>query len=630
MTSEPLLHRLRDDCSPSDEQRARVRARMENRIHIPSLVEQAMREAQPTDVQQGALWNRVLNRIEVPAVSTLLDRLRDILSPSDTQQSLLRLRLMPRLIPVQVSSSYRISKWAAAFVLVIVALRASPVLFLAPRTVADSAVIVMPTAGSVMIASHGFWQSLTEEVSLSEGVRLKTDDGQATITLHDDGNVRLAADTVVAMNDVTNRPEPTLEGPTLTLDSGEVWVQGLLPTHLRGISIATSHGTITINAGSVSIAAGETVIVRVWDRHVEVSYDGTETTVFAGEQVALGRDNTLRVRAINEKEYQDAWVTQNLQRDAVHQREIAQMQQERRAAAAGILPTSPLYPMKRVAEKVDVLLTLDPEAKVQKKLDQASTRLNEAAALIAGGQSGTTLLAEYKEALIAVATGSGDTTQRLVQQEIAMNTADLSAALPDEEFYALKKTVLEASAELPLDGIDVVDVQATLIVDTLDVLKEAIAAGDTARAEETYAAIAPYLATLQDEDGLQPDTKKEVLTLLADAATQLQEATPENMPPSALAVELAPYLPEPETPEFVPLTVEQRKAIVTKIISDVYAYKLKRSRWNTLVNALRDLEDHPDAGAIYRELYLALPDDSELTPFVRTAIQELREEKEGR
>lgn len=637
MTPESLFQRLARDVSPSEEQKKDIRARMLRRMDAPSLLEQAMKEATPSSTQHANVWSSVLHRIDLPVVSTLFDRIRGMLQPSNDRKIAIRMQLMPRLIPEHVSSSYRISKWAAAFVLVIVALRASPALFLAPHSIADSAVMVMPTQGNVMLSAHGLWQTLTEDVTLSEGMTLKTAQGEATIIVHDDGTIRFAPHTEGTLNDVTNRPEPTLEGPTLTLTQGEIWLQGLLPGHLRGISVETSHGVITVHGGSVSIAVGDAVTVRVWDRHAEVTYDGTETTLFAGDQVQLGRDNTLRVRSIAAKEYKNAWVTQNLQRDAVHQREIAQMQQERRAAAAGISPTSRLYPAKRLAEKVDVLLTLDPEARVQKKLDQATTRLNEAAALIAEGQSGTTLLAEYTQAISAIATGSGDVmTQRLVALEVANNTADLSAALPNNHFYVLKKTVLESSADLPEEVVDEADVQGMLLVDTIDVLKEAIETGDTARAQETYDAIQPYLSSLEKDNGLKPEVKKEALALLTEVAEFLQE-TSAGEEPSVLSVKLSPYLPQEVQPTQQSLTEEQKQAMVAQIKADIYEYTLDRPRWNVLMNWLRTLKGHSDEGSILRLLYDELLKDSplyhETVPlhqYVRSAIQDLRERQELR
>jgi len=622
MTSEPLLNRLRDASTPTEEQKARIRQVMQRTISGNPLFDRAIQDVTPDAAQQSLLWGRILRKIDSPAVSGIFDQIRTMLTPAAGG----KIDIRQRLVPARVSSSYRISKWVAAFVLVLVALRASPALFL-PRTEAESFVVVIPTQGTVMLSSHGLWQPLTGEVRVYEGMQLRTAQGEATLIFHDDGTVRLGPDTIVTVHDVSNRPEPALAGPTLSLSEGRIWVQGLLPHHLRGITVATTGGNVVVHGGSVSVSHGESTQVRIWDRLAMVDSNGTGTTLVAGEQVQLGKDDELRVRAIEDAEFTDTWVTQNLKRDAVHQREVSQLQQERRAAEAGILPGNPLYTMKRVAERVDVLFTLDHESRVQKKLDQASARLNEAAAVVAGGHSGTTLLAEYTQALLEVSgTGSDSVTQFLVRQEVAENTAEFAAALPDDEHYVLKRAVLEASALLPGEMVDQADVQGVILVDALDVLQTAIESGDTKQAEESYAVIEPYLLTMEDAGDLKPDIRKEVLSLLSSAAEKIQESG--TGAETELAVELSPFLPVPQKPAHVPMTESQIMTLIEQIVERIFLYDQPRSRWNQLQHELAQLEGHPDEGTILRHLYHALPENG-LAKYVRTAIQELREERSG-
>lgn len=634
MDTEAHLRRLKASLQPDTGMQERVRERMMKRIQEPDILAQAKTNLTPSEAQRGAVWNRIRRNIDSPAVSGLLQDLRSFLSPSEAAEFLVRTRLMTRLTPVHVRSSYRWSKLAAAFVLVLVALRISPVLFLAPRTVAESTVNVVPTKGSVELSLHDLWQPMRGEVIVSQPVQLRTQQGEATIILHDDGTIRLGAETSVSLHDLSDRPEPALDNATLTLSKGRIWVQGLLQDHLRGITITTPAGDITIHDGSVSIAVGDDVIVRAWDRHVRVTREGMETVLVAGERARMrGDDATIAIASIEEDEYADAWVTQNLERDAVHQRAIAQLQQERRAAQAGILPTSALYPVKRVAENIDVLLTLDPEEKLQKQLDQASTRLNEAAAMIAEGSDAGAAesLEEYKETMLTIASGSGDSvTQFLVRQEAVENSADLAAALPDDESYVLKRTVLEASAALPVDIVNESDVEMILVVDTIGVLREAIANGDATRAKETYAAIEPFISAIRsDESNLKPEVRKEILNMLSQAAEHLEEQTGTGMiVADGLDEDLKPFLPQRVTrPEVQPLTDEQIDALVQQIRSRIFTFDQQRSRWNQLTHEIRQLKGHPDEGRILRRLYHALPEDG-LARYVRPAIQELREENE--
>lgn len=622
MIPENDLQRLRECLMPEQGQKDRVRAQIQARIGRSPVLDQLKNSLTPGREQQHTVWGRVLQGIDVPEVSSLLDRVKALFDPSETQQILGRVALMNRLAPVDVRSSYVWTKRVAAFVLVLVALRASPVLFLAPRTIAESAVIVTPTKGQTEISLHGLWQPVTGEITLENAVQLRTGDGESTVLLHDDGTIRLASHSTIALHDLSDRPEPALEGSTLTLTEGRIWVQGLLPRTVRGIAVATPHGTVTVHDGSVSIAIDDNaMLVRTWDRHAVITQGEVETVLVAGEKARFGEGTAGQPASIADAEYDDPWVQQNLQRDAVHQREIAQLQQERRAAQAGILPTSPLYPVKRVVEQVDMLFTFDAEAKVQKQLELASTRLNEAAALIARGSTGAEVpLQEYKQTLLAVATGSGggSVTQFLVRQTVAENTAELSAALPDDESYVLKKAVLETSTELPETGVSQKEVQGQILVDTLDVLHDAIVEGNTVLAQQTYTMLEPYLTSLDAQNDLPPGLRKEVLRLLENAAEHLQQSETGT----SLATDLKPFLPRKEEPAPVPLTDAEIAAMVEGMMSRIYVYGHPRSQWNQLQYEIVQIKDHPDVIRILRSLYQSLP--PELASYVRTALRELR------
>ena len=47
----------------------------------------------------------------------------------------------------------------------------------------------------------------------------------------------------------------------MTLRSGRIWIQGLLPSHLRGITIATPAGDVTVHEGSADITVGMLIVL---------------------------------------------------------------------------------------------------------------------------------------------------------------------------------------------------------------------------------------------------------------------------------------------------------------------------------------------------------------------------------
>lgn len=637
MDSNNAFRRLREDLEPSKDAQNELKGRVMARIQEKAAWQDLRQSLTPEKHVQTTVFNRILDRVSAPKAHDAFDRLRDALQPKQDVRQTLWSYIATRLVPQTATViSYRAPKWIAAVLIVVVGLRASPFLFLAPTTVAESRVIVLPTSGDVNIALHNLWQPVKTETEIREPVEIRTYEGEATVILHDDGNIRLAPNTTIVVNDVSDRPEVSPTGSTLTLVSGSVWLQGLLPNTVEGISLGTQYGIITVHGGSVSVTAGDIVSVKVWNRNATVRQRDIALSLGAGEGTELSR-GVPSVQELPEVAYDDSWTNKNLRKDAVHQREIAQMQQERRAAQAGILPNSPLYGVKRIAETMDVLLTLNPEEKVQKKIQQATTRLNEATALIAQGQSGATLqLQEYKDTLLSVVTGSGGSvTSEMLQKEVAANVAEISAVLPDDNLYAVKKAILETTAELPDTGMDQQDVNATVLVDTLNMLHDVVEiGGDTTAAKDALAAITPQLNTLHTNDTseLKPEAKKEALSLLSDIADTLNAKDIDDTNAEDNEVILGnvrPFLPKlaPKLLTVVHLTEQEIVVIVQEIKARVFLYKQPRSRYSQLINEMQRLRGHADEGSILRALYHELPENG-LATYVRTAIQELRERQE--
>ncbi|MBI5156176.1 hypothetical protein HZA45_02775, partial [Candidatus Peregrinibacteria bacterium] len=505
MDFQPPFQRLRDHTAPKAGQKDRIRARMEARM-APALFTEVRKLTAPPAGSQSTIFDRIIDTIEPRAVRSLLDQLRSALSSADAARTHIWQSMVPRLAPAPMTIiSQRSFKWVAALLVVIVALRVSPLLFIAPASRADSSALVIPTSGTLSVALGGLWEPVTHELSLRQGAQFRTGIGEATFILNDDGNARMGQKTTLTIHDVTNRPEPAAPGATMTLMQGSLWVQSFVPEEIRGIDIATPAGNIVVHEGSVSIIAGETVSVRVWDHHALIRRPGgRDLLLVAGERIELSQAGVSVVKKIAAAEYDEPWAAQNLAKDAVHRRELAQLQRERYAARAGILPTSPLYAVKRAAEAVDELLTIDPQQKVEKQLEQAETRLNEAGALLVSGGTGATAdaaLAEYRAAMLSVGTGSGQNsvTQFLLRQQIAEDTESVSAALSNESIYAVKRAVLEASADVPDTGLDQKTIGGVLFLDSLDTLSAALKAGDTTGAQIALTDAQPYLTALKDD-----------------------------------------------------------------------------------------------------------------------------------
>ncbi len=637
---ERLLLEAREGVKVSHDIQKELKQRIINRIHAPKAIWDALEEATPADAVRERLKVNVLGRI-VPEGVGVWDRLRASLTPPSHMQSWLRGKLLDRLEPQPAYAFMpRLLRWSVAAALVLMAVRASPLLFVAAPSRADSSVFLVPTQGDVSVLLGGLWQPVTEELTLHGSVQIRTGkDGYASLLVHDDGVVRLGPGTTFAVHDIADRPVPLSDNATFSLQQGTLWAQGLIPGAVgQGWRLAFGAGNLLLNEGSVSVTRTEKrVDIQVWDRlaHVQDIGRAEDAVLMAGEGVRVIGSQLSGVRKLTDNDESEQWVVQNLQRDAVHRREIALLQQQRRAEVAGILPTSPIYPVKRVAEAVDMLFTFGEEARTQKRLDLASTRLNEAAALLTTGTgagaeaAAQRSLDEYRQTLLAVASGSGQDVQSLVQQQVMSEVADVSAALPDDESYALKKMVLETSAEIPGSVVKPEDVQKTMVVDTLASLTQRAQEGDILGAVDGFKEILPSLQNAQRPTS-DRTVRKETEVALALFADAVREQGGKSETGATIALELSPYLPQEVAPAPVvkTLTDEEVQAIVRQMYDRIYSYKMARSRYNQLLVEFHNIEGNPDRGRILRELYHFLPENG-LAQYVRTEFQRVRENVQG-
>lgn len=630
MTDHSPLRRLRSDLSPRDGAKARVQRMMSEKMPKTADLNAFRTSLAPTAGAKERVWARIEAKLSAPAVSAL-DLLRNYLTPT----TLVRVPAFARASHRSYGNSgIRTAKWTAAFAIFALLIQGVPTLFLAPRSVAESQAVIRPTKGEISIDISGFWQPISKETMLKTSAAFRTDDGEATVLLNDDGNIRLGTDTSITLHDVANRPEPTSADATLTLETGKAWTQAFVPFHVRPIIVRTPHAFVRINEGSASVEVGPiSTRIRVWDRHTTVSYRDHELILVAGEWTEIDAENVATVSRIEDEAYADQWVAQNLKRDAVHRREIAQHQHELSIAKAGILPTSRLYPVKRVAEQMDVLLTFDSETRVQKKLDQATTRLNEAAALIAEGNSGASIpLEEFRTTMLEIASGSGTSpvTQDLIRQQVQNSAAQLAASKPDDENYSLKVAVLEASAELHVDVVDQHEVEAILLADAVDTATDEAELGNTERAAEILEELAPRLSSVQAEE-LAPEVRTDVETALQQLTAVLEEdeipsdLLPEVTPPKVATV--PPRVPQTPKAETVRrLSNAELTKLVDGIVARVSNLELPRSRWNQLqldIGSAR--EEYPSEFAtILRQLHIAFRDDPTLDGVIKAHIQDLR------
>lgn len=618
---EPLLHRLHEQCSPPPGAQQRVLGVLRAKTAVPASLHAIHQALHPSAEAKNRVWNRVSAAMHSPA-ENIFGTIRAHL---DTPQPALA-PMLARLRPAPEDRAHPFFRWGAAVAVIAILASLTPSLLIGPSTVARATIVIRPMEGDVFVAHASTLEPLTVESEMETAVRLRTgDDGAVTVAAYDDYVVRLDHGSDVEWYDLTDRPEASIGGPTLVVHSGRLWIQGLVPEHVRGVTVATPAGDIVLHEGSADIAVdGTSVTVRVFDRAARVVHDGRTLALAAGEATTFSPAILPAGRDVRSAAYAEAWVTRNLGYDAVHRKDIAQWQQERRAAQAGILPTSPLYPAKRVLERVAELTTLTEEGRVQQKLAQADARLNEAVALISEGdtEEASASLDEYRGTLLELASGCGGSiAQFLIRQQVAEDTSGFAAAAPDDDTYLLKQTALEAAASLPEHMVTQEAVEDSLLVDRIAAFDRTIVAGDVDAATGLYRDLHGVLATLETNAAVAPIVRKQGQAVLRRYALALREGGTED--PELLQATL-PFLPKPVVDQ-LPLSAQEVSVIVGGILDrSIGVYSTERGQSNSLVQELRTLEGHPDEPRILEQLLLNVENNALLAPYVRGRIRDLR------
>ncbi len=628
MLDENVLHRLSQGVTPSDAFAGRVKARIAARIHPQALLA-SVESVSPSPASRLLLRDRLLTLIRGGTVSSDLKSLVTATDLPPARLRSLRQAVLSRLQPLTEAPPivHGGLRWAAAFAVFLILLRAMPLVFLASTTRADTGVQLIPSGGDVTVFENGSWRVVENAEVLHGSVMVRTAESHATLLLNDNGVLRLSENTTLKLN---LGPDggvqlPTL-GPIATLVRGELWVLGLLPPVLDGFSIQTSHGILSLNSGSASLRDdGRSVTVAVLDRGATFQHEKQIAFLVTGEQVTVRGTSTFNIQSLPASAFSASRVAANLEQDAVHRAEIAKLQEARREQQAGILPTSFLYSAKRLAEEVDVLFTLTHDGRSEKRIQQADTRLNEALTLLKDGQNSEAAvpLSEYRDSLIAMASGTGDNLVKfLINKQIADATSSFNTAqaTPKTEIQLVRDAVLQVSAAIPDTTLKTRDIEGYVLVDKLADINRSLAAKNFTGGLTAYAEVRPYLKNLLDErDGTHPLLRKEAKALLVATSSLIKDA-PKDKLTLAATQDLSQYLPsEPPTVSDDALNT-QVKAMVERI----FIFRHPRSRYNQLLEEMDVLRSNPNRGTLLRRLKSALPEG--LGEYVNTEIKNLHDE----
>lgn len=635
MNLERSLRGMAENVTPSDGQRRAIKEQLQARI-APNHLLSAVSKAAPSASFRDTLKQKVFRAIR-PELGHSIESLASSVDLAPTSLQTLKSVILSRLEHREKSHSIHVGfKWATAFAMFLVIIRSMPLILLAPATQAEVGVQLVPGGESVSVFTGGVWIDATETQIISNAVMVRTGNAGATLVLNDDGVLRLAPDTTIKIHDISDRPQFQSEGPTATLIRGKMWTLGLLPPIVEGLVVETSYGTLSVNAGSVSIEddGKGSVTVAVYDRGITLSNGQQTSFLISGEKTTLKEGKTFSIQNMKTQVFSEPWAKSNLAQDAVHRTEIAKLQEDRRTEVAGILPTSFLYPAKRIAEEVDVLFTLTHDGRTEKRIQQANTRLSEAISLIKDGQDteASAQLAEYKTSLVALASDENDNLVKyLIKKQIADASASLSTVdeTPNANIQLLKDAVTQVDAAIPDADLKPRDIEGYVLVDRLTMINQILSQQeDASLAALEYAEISPYIeGLLADTDGAHPLLQKEARSLLVTTSQLLKTASKTNAGEVfiAMAEDVDQYLP-PE-PEQVLVSEEDLNRQVQEMVKRIFIFRQPISRYNQLLAEMRDLESNPNRGTLLRRLKSALPE--RLGEYVNTEVKKLGDELKG-
>lgn len=632
MKLETLLQATAQSLSPTRDQHRIVRERVMHPQKAEHWLLAVRRFLRIDSHKQSTVFSRVAESFRTQEI---FDSLHDSLTPSAHVKAAIYSRLEQR-ITQKASNWLQINsyRWVAATMVATLIVGLSPKFMLAPQILADSDVRIEKTAGEVFYITNGAFAPLQTPVKLDAATTIRTENGEATISFKDDAVVRLAPFTEVRIHNLQSVDDRTLEPePTFSLVRGQVWAQGLMPSSVRGMAFSVPAGIITVHEGSFSAEITPSVtLVSVWDRSVSILSGGKIERINSSSRIALYEDD-MQIQDIDSEEYAMDWVKKNLSKDAVHRAYIAALQQERLRSIAGTLPTSTFYPVKRLAERVDVLLTFSDETRLKKQINQAETRLSEAVALLSDEQTkeqGEDTLREYTETVDSILAEDTDgLSELLVSQSLQDIQANTAALKPTDSIYAVKEVVLVKDSQLHGNSTSV---EAVVLADTLDTVTEALDTGDTALLLQNWEVVQTVLEAPQVSNE-QTDVYNQALRI-AQVATDSPEIVSSlsddqiQLLTTALPTEVATTLPvvSPAVqPDVAHMSIEQVQAYAERVFDRVYTSDITRNRISALRAQLRAIENSPDEGSILRALNRLIPSNSELSQLLSNRLSVLSE-----
>lgn len=360
---------------------------------------------QPSHLSKTIGKNRLLERIGASsgsALSSLSTKEQGFerVAPSEHFRQMAWMRLVSRMQRAKHSASHafvrfcrKLAVYGALTSVVVFGVFSNIVLAPPPIIEAKAETYLLILEGQVEVKSlAGEWVPARNRLGLKSLDTIRTKQGtHAEIHFFDSSVSRLAPNTEVLIKTLKEHPSIAKTGyVNLDLKRGKIWTKALnIKDNDSKIVVETDACTISSHQATFFVASEPSTGTEVvaYDRAVDLELNSNKAVVQEGYRVRLANNQVIQEKVEVVAETAEAeWVAQNKERDQQLEQELVQETIEIASQEAGILPTSTLYNAKLLQEKTQTILS-DDSARFASLKESATTRLNEAASLLANNNT---------------------------------------------------------------------------------------------------------------------------------------------------------------------------------------------------------------------------------------------------
>ncbi|QQR55459.1 FecR domain-containing protein [Candidatus Peregrinibacteria bacterium] len=297
-----------------------------------------------------------------------------------------------------------------------------PLMDLMPSVAASSQNVLELVEGQVYV--NGVQVKGTTLLQVGDSV--ETGEGSlAHLTFVDDSRLTLGpsskVDIVDAWIDPADRSKSHVE---LLQEEGRSWSQVLNLTDEASFAVHFPQGKVWVNqrASFDLQVSEEAATVEVARNLVELEVKAADGVYsgFLGQGAELSVSSSIETQEISEEDQKDVWWTFNLAYGKAYARTLDENYKRENISHASILPGNPFYFLKTFRESLQVSFAFTEGAKQDVLLQQAETRLNEAQALLAQGEteSAAAVMKVYEETVEAVEATSPSEALLVLEDEV--------------------------------------------------------------------------------------------------------------------------------------------------------------------------------------------------------------------